>query len=75
MITQSNFLSVLSRAQPFLTIFAFALLNGFSHISSAQSSVNNRLQNQQCYVLVADRVFDGFMLLENPIEQAMQSRH
>ena len=65
MITQSNFLSVLSRAQPFLTIFAFALLNGFSHISSAQSSVNNRLQNQQCYVLVADRVFDGFMLLEN----------
>lgn len=65
MISQTNLLSLLFRIQPFLTIVAFAVLYGFCHDSSAQSSANNRLQNQQCYVLVADRVFDGFMLLEN----------
>jgi len=64
MITPKNFL-FLFRAQLALHILTFALLSGFSLAISAQNNAINRPQNQPCYVLVADRVFDGFNLLEN----------
>ncbi|HLP82242.1 MAG TPA: amidohydrolase, partial [Nitrosomonas sp.] len=62
MITQ---IKSLFRTSPLVTVFIFTFLYGFSYTSSAQDNANSRSQSQQCYVLVADRVFDGFNLLEN----------
>lgn len=65
MITMNYHKNLLSRGRLFLPIIALILLYGISHPGSAQNNANNRLQNQSCYVLVADRVFDGFNLLDN----------
>ncbi|MBL8498901.1 amidohydrolase [Nitrosomonas sp. JL21] len=61
MITQKNFLF---HAKSLLTFSAFTLLCGFNHANSAPDNAASRSRNQNCYVLVADRVFDGFNLLE-----------
>lgn len=62
MLTQ---IKILFRTSPLLTGFAFAFLCGFSYTGFAEENAVTRSQNQQCYVLAADRVFDGFNLLEN----------
>lgn len=62
MITQKN---LLFRVKSLLTFSVCALLFGFNHAYSAADNAANRSRNQNCYVLAADRVFDGFNLLEH----------
>lgn len=53
------------RTKTFFFIFAFTLAYGLSGNASAQNGTSTISSHQHCYVLLADRIFDGFNLLEN----------
>ncbi len=48
-----------------LILFVMAFTQGFSLNSFAQNNPNADAKSNHCHVLVAERIFDGFNLLEN----------
>lgn len=48
-----------------LALFVMALAQGFSLNSFSQSNPNPDAKSNHCRVLIAERIFDGFNLLEN----------